>query len=225
MKVAIKLFLVMTLMVSCGGGGDNDSPNPPDEVEKELGAFSLTFPDNNLICTEGEENTDGTVGIEFLWTASTNATSYELELINQETSTAENKTVNGTSTVINVPKGVQFTWQITAKLDAKTLKSDSWNFYSQGTVTESYAPFPATIEVEDQGNSTADISWIAEDLDDDLTGYDVSIGTANNPEILLEDTTLTTTNFTYTEGEVYFIRVVSKDSTGNTSANEMTFSF
>ncbi|SNR28616.1 hypothetical protein SAMN04488009_0813 [Maribacter sedimenticola] len=225
MKIAIQLILAMTILVSCGGK-DSNSPTPPkEEAEKELGAFALTFPDNNLICTEGEENAEGGIDIEFLWTASANATSYDLELINQETNTTDTRTVNGTSVVISLPKGTQFTWQITAKLNSKTLKSDSWNFYSQGTVTENYAPFPAVIEVEDQGNSTVAISWIAEDLDDDLTSYDVSIETTQNQEVLLEDTTLTTTNFTYTNGEVYIVKVISKDSNGNTSTNELTFSF
>jgi hypothetical protein len=224
MRLAIKLFLMGLLVASCGGKDDNNN-NPPEETEKELGAFNLVFPENNLICTEGEDNgTDG-LSIEFQWSGSTNATSYELEITNQETNSTDTRTVTTTSLAIGLPKGTQFSWAVTAILGAKTLASDSWNFYSEGTSTENFAPFPAEISVSDNGDGTVNVSWVGEDLDDDLVNYDVHIGTSGNLELILENTTNENTTYNFTAGEQYIIQIVSKDSNDNTSTSLIYFTF
>ncbi|WP_405410638.1 hypothetical protein [Maribacter sp. Asnod1-A12] len=224
MKLAIKLILVGLLVASCGGSDDSNN-NPPEETEKELGAFNLVFPENNLICTEGEDNgTDG-VSIELQWSASTNATSYELEITNQENNSTDKRTITTTSFAVGLPKGTQFSWSVTAILGSKTLTSDSWNFYSEGTSTENFAPFPAEISVSDNGDGSVSVSWIGEDLDDDLSTYDVYIGTSGNLELILENTTNINTNYNITAGEQYIARVVSKDSNNNTSTSETYFTF
>ncbi|WP_299797454.1 hypothetical protein [uncultured Maribacter sp.] len=224
MRLAIKLFLMGLLVASCGGKDDNNN-NPPEETEKELGAFNLVFPENNLICTEGEDNgTDG-LSIEFQWSGSTNATSYELEITNQETNSTDTRTVTTTSLAIGLPKGTQFSWAVTAILGAKTLASDSWNFYSEGTSTENFAPFPAEISVSDNGDGTVNVSWVGEDLDDDLVNYDVHIGTSGNLELILENTTNENTTYNFTAGEQYIVQIVSKDSNDNTSTSLIYFTF
>ncbi|APQ17813.1 fibronectin type III domain-containing protein [Maribacter hydrothermalis] len=222
MRLAIKLILAGILVGSCGGK-DNDTPTPPKE--KELGSFNLIFPDNNLICTEGEDNgTDG-VNIEFQWSASTNATSYELEITNQETNSTDNRTVNTTSAAIDLPKGTLFSWTVTAVLGEKTLESNSWNFYSEGTSTENFAPFPAEITVSDNNDGTVTISWVGEDLDDDLANYDVYIGITGNMELILESTTDLSTIYSIISGQQYMIEIVSYDSKGNTSSSRTHFIF
>ena len=224
MRLAIKLFLMGLLVASCGGKDDNNN-NPPEETEKELGAFNLVFPENNLICTEGEDNgTDG-LSIEFQWSGSTNATSYELEITNQETNSTDTRTVTTTSLAIGLPKGTQFSWAVTAILGAKTLASDSWNFYSEGTSTENFAPFPAEISVSDNGDGTVNVYWVGEDLDDDLVNYDVHIGTSGNLELILENTTNENTTYNFTAGEQYIVQIVSKDSNDNTSTSRTYFTF
>ncbi|SFR63170.1 fibronectin type III domain-containing protein [Maribacter stanieri] len=223
MRIAIKLILMGLLVVSCGGSDDGNSPTPPEE--KELGAFNLLFPDNNLICTEGEDNGVDVVNIEFQWAASSNATSYELEITNQENNTTDTRTVNSTSLAVGLPKGTQFSWTVTAILGEKTLASDSWNFYSEGTSTENFAPFPAEISVSDNGDGTVSVFWIGEDLDNDLVNYDVYIGTSGNLVLILENTTDENTNYNITAGEQYIVQVVSKDSSDNTSTSETYFTF
>ncbi|WP_396632240.1 hypothetical protein [Maribacter sp. R86514] len=224
MRLVIKLIFVGLLVASCGGSDDSNN-NQPEETEKELGAFNLIFPENNLICTEGEDNgTDG-VSIELKWSASANATSYELEITNQETNSTDTRTVTTTSLTVGLPKGTQFSWGVTAILGSKTLASDSWNFYSEGTSTENFAPFPAEISVSDNGDGTVSVSWTGEDLDDDLSTYDVYIGTSGNLELILENTTNESTNYNITAGEQYIARVVSKDSNNNTSTSETYFTF
>ncbi|MDO6471431.1 hypothetical protein [Maribacter sp. 1_MG-2023] len=224
MRLAIKLFLMGLLVASCDGKDDNNN-NPPEETEKELGAFNLEFPENNLICTEGEDNGNDGVSIEFQWSASTNATSYELEITNQETNSTDTRTVTTTSLAVGLPKGTQFSWTVTAILGAKTLASDSWNFYSVGTSTENFAPFPAEISVSDNGDGTVNVSWVGEDLDDDLVSYDVYIGTSGNLELILENTTNENTNYNITAGQQYIVEIVSKDSNDNTSTSRTYFTF
>ena len=224
MRLAIRLILVGLLVTACGGKDDNKN-DPPEDTEKELGAFNLEFPENNLICTEGEDNgTDG-VSIEFQWSGSTNATSYEIKITNQETNSTDTRTVTTTSLTIGLPKGTQFSWAVTAILGSKTLPSDSWNFYSEGTSTENFAPFPAEIGVSDNGNGTVSVSWVGEDLDDDLENYDVYIGSGETLELILENTTLLNTTYNITAGQQYAIKVISKDSNNNSSTSETSFSF
>lgn len=224
MKIAIKLILVTILLASCGGK-DNNKPSPPDETEKELGAFNLVFPDNNLICTEGEDNgTDG-VNIEFQWSASSNATSYELEITNQENSTIDKRTANTNSLTVGLPKGTQFSWSVSAIVDSNTLSTDSWNFYSEGSTTENFAPFPAEISVSDNGDGSVTASWVGEDLDDDLANYDVYIGATEILELILENTTALSTTYNITAGQQYTIKVISKDSNNNSSTSETYFAF
>ncbi|WP_299325433.1 hypothetical protein [uncultured Maribacter sp.] len=222
MRLAIKLILMGLLIVSCGGK-DSDNSTPPEE--KVLGDFNLVFPDNNLICTEGEDNGNDGVSIEFQWSASTNATSYELEITNQETNSTDTRTVTTTSLAAGLPKGTQFSWTVTAILGAKTLASDSWNFYSEGTSTGNFAPFPAEISVSDNGDGTVNVSWVGEDLDDDLINYDVYIGTSDNLELILENTTNENTSYNITAGEQYIVQIVSKDSNDNTSTSRTYFTF
>ena len=224
MKLAITLILVGLLVVSCGGSDDSNN-SPPEETDKELGTFNLIFPENNLICTEGEDNGSDGVSIEFQWSASTNATSYELEITNQETNSTDTRTVTTTSLAVGLPKGTQFSWSVTAVLEDKSLASDSWNFYSEGTSTENFAPFPAEISVSDNGDGTVNVSWVGEDLDDDLSTYDVYIGTSGNLVLILENTTNVNTNYNFTAGEQYIVQVVSKDSYNNTSTSETYFTF
>ena len=222
MRLAIKLILAGILVASCGGK-DNDTTTPP--IEKELGSFNLIFPDNNLICTEGEDNgTDG-VNIEFQWSASSNATSYDLEITNQENNSTDSRTVNANSLEVGLPKGTQFSWKVTAILEDKSLASDTWNFYSEGTSTENFAPFPAEITVSDNNDGTVTVSWIGEDLDNDIVNYDVYIGVFGNLELILENTTNLNTNFSITVGEQYHVQVISKDRNDNTSTSQTYFTF
>ncbi|WP_340156790.1 hypothetical protein [uncultured Maribacter sp.] len=222
MRLAIKLILAGILVASCGGK-DNDTTTPP--IEKELGSFNLIYPDNNLICTEGEDNgTDG-VNIEFQWSASSNATSYDLEITNQENNSTDSRTVNANSLEVGLPKGTQFSWKVTAILEDKSLASDTWNFYSEGTSTENFAPFPAEITVSENNDGTVTVSWIGEDLDNDIVNYDVYIGVFGNLELILENTTNLNTNYSITSGEQYHVQVISKDSNDNTSTSQTYFTF
>ena len=59
MKTVLKIFIGLFLLSSCGGS--KDSPSVPNEEAKQLGAFDLVFPDNNLVCTEGDDAGDNEI--------------------------------------------------------------------------------------------------------------------------------------------------------------------
>jgi len=223
MKSLLKLFLFSILISSCGGKDDPPAPQP--EI-KELGAFNLVFPDNNLICTEGEDTGNNEVSINFMWTASTNATGYDIEITNQNSGAKINETsTTGEKTVV-LPKGQQFTWMVTAKSGDATKNSDPWSFYSEGIAQENYAPFPATITVTDNGDNSIDIEWEGSDLDDDIISYEVYFGTNEEPSLVhsaTDDSESLTQSIVY--GTNYYLEIVTIDSLGNMSTAKKTINY
>ena len=179
MKSFIK-FLIFALALSSCGGKDAPPTPPAPEQTRELGAFNLVFPDNNLICTEGEDIGDNEVSINFLWSESENATSYILEVKNLDTQEVTNNSSTTLEKSITLAKDAQFSWTVTAVLGDKTKKSNPWNFYSEGIAEENFAPFPANVEVTDNLDSTIYITWDGSDLDNDITSYELYFGTENN---------------------------------------------
>lgn len=219
MKSLIKLTLCFVLLTSCGGSKDSPKETPKDE---ELGAFNLVFPDNNLICTEGEDINNNEVSISFIWSASKNATSYEFTLTNLDNNEVINETVSSTSLDLTLPKGSQFTWSVSAVLNNSKKESTSWNFYSEGVTVENYAPFPASITVEDNNNGTVNINWTGSDLDNDIAHYTLMV----DDVVLLDNTT----NVSYsahqiTYGTTFKITIITEDTIGHTSTVKKDFIF
>jgi len=224
MKSIIKLVVLAIIISSCGG--KDDPPAPPQPEVKELGAFNLVFPDNNLICTEGEDTGNDEVSINFMWSASANATSYDLEITNQDSGGEINESSSTTEKTVVIPKGTQFTWTITAKLGDAVKSSDPWSFYSEGIAQESYAPFPATITVTDNGNASVEIAWEGSDLDDDISSYEIYFGTTEQPDLVhsaTSDNESLSQSITY--GTDYYLEVVTIDSLGNKSTAKKTVNF
>ena len=224
MKTVLKIFIGLFLFSSCGGG--KDSPSPPKEETKELGAFNLVFPDNNLVCTEGNAIGTDEVSIEFQWSKSDNAVTYNLQITNQATGGVINTSSTTLEKAVTLSKNTQFSWTVTAILGDKTKASAPWNFYSEGIALENYAPFPADISITDNENGTVQIDWPSTDLDDDIESYDVYLGTDSEPELILDDVTYTSLAAQPIEyNTVYYLKVVTADSNDNTSTSEMAFKF
>lgn len=224
MKTILKIFISVFILSSCGGGKDN--PPEPEPEAKELGAFNLVFPDNNLICTEGIDVGTEEVSIGFLWSESANATSYDIQITNQETSEIINQSSTAPEKTVTLKKNTQYSWEITAKLNEVTKTSTVWNFYTEGIAVENYAPFPAEISFTDNSNGTVNISWVGSDLDDDIQSFDVYLGTEPEPNIYLTDTELVEiVNYEITTNIVYYIKIVTKDAAGNSSTSKALFTF
>ncbi|MFK7812172.1 MAG: hypothetical protein AB8B59_06735 [Maribacter sp.] len=144
MKNIFRITLCLVLLSGCKNNRDEflEQVLPPDpEIEIELGTFNLVFPDNNLICTEGEDTGNDEVSINFMWTGSANATAYDLEITNQETNTVINESSTSTEKSVVLPKGVQFSWNVTAKLEDDTKESDPWSFLFGRNFSRKLRPF------------------------------------------------------------------------------------
>ena len=65
-------FLAVSMMISCGGDGDEGGGNSdpePDPVPDPVAA-TLIFPDNNTECNEGEIISETQSRVLFQWNAS-----------------------------------------------------------------------------------------------------------------------------------------------------------
>ena len=224
MKTVLKIFIGLFLLSSCGGG--KDSPSQPKEEAKELGAFNLVFPDNNLVCTEGDDVGDNEITIEFLWSISANATSYELEIINQESGDVTTQTSTTAEKIVTLKKNTQYSWKVSSKLGEDTKASTQWSFYTEGIAVENYAPFPAEIIIVNNTNGTVNITWTGSDIDDDIESYDIFLGTDSEPALYLEDTqNVEINNFSIDSNIIYYLKVITNDSNGNSSTSARQFMF
>ena len=224
MKTVLKIFIGLFLLSSCGGG--KDSPSVPNEEAKQLGAFDLVFPDNNLVCTEGDDAGDNEITIEFLWSISANATSYELEIINQESGDVTTQTSTTAEKIVTLKKNTQYSWKVSSKLGEDTKASTQWSFYTEGIAVENYAPFPAEIIIVNNTNGTVNITWTGSDIDDDIESYDIFLGTDSEPALYLEDTqNVEINNFSIESNIIYYLKVITNDSNGNSSTSARQFMF
>ena len=199
----------------------------PSDPQIELGSFNLIFPDNNLICTEGEDVGNDEVSINFMWNASENATSYSLEITNLDTEEVTNSSVTAPEKIITLPRDAQFSWKVTAVLDDKNRESEQWNFYSEGIAEENFAPFPANITAIDKTDGFVEISWKGSDLDNDITKYDLYFGSnSENLDFIVSKTNDdSTSSQPITYGLSYYIQVITTDDRGNSSSSMKTINF
>ncbi|ETN94419.1 fibronectin type III domain-containing protein [Zhouia amylolytica] len=221
---ALYFVIAISLLQSCGGGGSD--PNPVEEV-KAPEAFNLVFPENNTICTEGIDASAETVVIEFEWERATNATSYILKAIDSESKKEYSANSNNTTASLTLPKGMQFSWSVEAfNMDKSKVSDDQWSFYSEGRTEENHSPFPASITLSDNENGTININWTGSDLDNDIVSYSVYLGKDSTPAAILENSIATSISDVHIEyNTTYYLKVISKDSKGNSSTTEKQFNF
>lgn len=229
MKLKISIILFSILLYSCGGGDNGPSdPEPmPDPVAVPSSA-TLVFPDNNTECNEGTVISETQSNVTFEWNASQNTDSYEVNLKNLDTGISARINSNTNSAAITLVRGTPYEWFVVSKANGtnQTASSSTWKFYNQGPGIENYAPFPAEAVSPARGSSVAasgtlDLEWSASDVDDDIADFDIYFGTDPLPATLIATTAETSQEATIASGEVYFWRVISRDSQGNTSQSEI----
>ena len=234
-KIHKFLFILMgTALLSCGGSGGGDdgptTPKPPETVTPP-GVSTLIFPEDNKECTEGEILNDTQSNVTFQWNASTNTSSYEINLINLNSNATARIISNTNSAPITLMRGTPYEWFVISKGTGttETAQSLTWRFYNAGEGVTNYAPFPATAVAPARGSSVAstgnlNLEWSGSDVDDDITEYEVFFGTDSPPTTSIgvtEETSLSTQVITAT---TYYWRVVTKDS-GNTTSSSEIFEF
>ena len=91
----IGVLLLSILLLSCSAEDDSESSTPPTTTQQPPptpapqvptpGKSSLSAPDNNEVCYEGEAVDTSNSEVTFSWDASSDTDSYDLQITNQET--------------------------------------------------------------------------------------------------------------------------------------------
>jgi hypothetical protein len=217
------IFLLICLIgFSCGkGGGSNPQPaiNPPAKA-------ILSLPAQNEACTTGTVISATESTVSFTWQTAANADSYELSIKNLNTNAVISRTTSSTSENVILARNTPYSWYVTSKSTkiTTTAQSDTWKFYNSGPGTVAYAPFPAEIlsptmnqaVTASAGKITLD--WNGTDVDNDITTYDIYLGTTSTPALLQSNVTASIlSNVSVNNATSYYWKVITKDSKGNTS--------
>lgn len=218
------VLLAVLPFLSCGGG--NDDPGQEPKIPTPSAAV-LIFPFNNEECTEGNVLSETQSQVTFQWNAAENTDSYTLKLKNLESGTENSTTTTNTQLQLTLDRGTPYAWSVVSKANGtdENATSDTWRFYNAGAATENHAPFPAYdpspkmgIAV-DPGNIT--LQWKSTDLDGDALTYAIYLDTANPPIALLDESETNSSETMVVPNTVYYWRVVSSDSAGNSSESEI----
>jgi hypothetical protein len=216
------LLFVVSLCLSCSGGGAAGEPSNPIPVPV---ATTLIFPDNNTECNEGIILSATESEVVFKWNASEDTDRYTVNLknLNSGNITAHNSSEQELAIVL--ARGVPYEWSVFSKADGTTesAESDSWRFYNAGIAAESHPPFPADAIFPKMGSlvvqGTINLSWTTEDVDGDIVSYEIFMDTNRTPTTLIGKITTATISVTTVESNIYYWQVKTVDSQGNISTS------
>ena len=220
------LFSLLILVVSCGKDTDLAAliTNPT--------AVTLLFPENATQCFEGTILSAEESKVPFRWNASDNTDQYELHVSNLLNGSTDIYETLDTEITVRIQRGVPYSWFVVSSSNnsSSTATSDIWSFYNAGEAIVSYIPFPAEPinplpgAVFNNVNSVS-LSWQASDLDNDISSYDIYLGSTSDPSLYQSDITNTTLSaVSVSSNTTYYWKVVTKDLVGNESQSEV-FSF
>lgn len=213
--------LVISVLLSCGGGDDGGDPNTDPVLPPE--ATTLIFPENNKECNEGIVLSDTESTVVFSWNTSENTDSYSVEIIDLENNTSQSLSAISTTLEVTLRRGVPYSWSVISKSNEteETAESATWNFYNAGLPLENHIPFPAEAVRPKSGSSldtsTVLLEWIGSDLDGDIDTYEVFVDTFNPPTKSLGSTSTTSMEATVDSNQTYYWKIVTSDTFGNSS--------
>jgi len=198
-------------------------------VLKNPAPANLIFPKNNQECNQGVAIPGtNTTNVIFSWEKDIYADSYTLVLKDLSTQTESffNSNTNELST--NLEKATPYSWYVISynSYNLETVQSETWKFFNAGDAVTSYTPFPADAVFPEMAGTYIDLTslrlqWNGLDIDNDITSYDVYFDTTKPPTTLLSNTIHNTMDVTVNAGNIYYWRVVTHDSSGNTSESEV----
>ncbi|NAS31349.1 hypothetical protein GTQ40_10230 [Flavobacteriaceae bacterium R38] len=217
------------MTIACSGGGSDDGAPPPTNVDSPT-ASTLIFPENNTECNEGVILSDTESAVVFRWNASDNTDSYQVSL--RDLNSGNTRTLSSITNELEITilRGNPYAWSVTSRsnVSTQTAQSEEWKFYNAGIPVENFAPFPADLIHPEMGSSIdlpsgnqITLDWDGNDIDDDIQSYEILFGTENPPtdvEGTASDSDLTVN---ISSGEVYYWRVITIDSQGNSSTSEV----
>ncbi len=221
MKKAL-LFLIILYLVS-GCAKDDSKPDDTTEIPT---AATLIFPYESSLCNEGTDITDTQCTVHFEWEAGEYTDEYELNVKNLNTGSASASQASTTGYSLVLDRATPYAWFVVSKSTSvsDTAHSETWKFYNAGEAVESYTPFPADIitpamaETLSAPTGLITLDWTGGDVDGDIVGYDVYFGTVSPPGIMVTSITESmVSDVSVASNTIYFWRVITKDSQGNTS--------
>ena len=237
MKKLINLFIILFIS-SCGGdgGGSGDGVGDPPPPQPP-GAVTLTAPSNGKVCETGTSTSDTKSNVDFSWQASSNTSTYDLQVTNLNSSAVVNKTgLTTINTTVELDKGQPYIWKVISKntTTTQTGTSTSWKFYLAGPGIKNYAPFPADLKSPNSGSTVSrssdgkvTFSWEGSDPDqgDELkyTLYVDKTDGKQSPSNELTNITSKTFDVSLDGASTYYWRV--KTSDGTNSSFSIIYSF
>ena len=239
-------ILSFVLIISCSAEDDSGTSTPPPTTQQPKpepapsvpapGKSSLSAPENNEVCYEGEAVDASNSAVSFSWDASSDTDSYDLQITNQETNQTQTESgITSTSKAVTLATDVSYSWKVVSKANDTndTTSSDTWQFYLAGDGQENYAPFPATIlsptsgAAVDASNGLVTLSWEGNDPDegDSLTYtiYFDEVDGLQDPQTANTNITDTSLEVEVESGTTYYWRV--KTSDGTSSSFTLVYSF
>jgi hypothetical protein len=237
-------ILSFVFIISCSAEDDGVSSLPPPTTQQPTptptpqvpapGKSSLSAPENNEICYEGEAVNESNSAVTFSWDTSSDTSSYDLQITNQETNETQTEGgITSTSKVVTLATDVSYSWKVVSKANdtSDTTNSDTWQFYLAGDGQENYAPFPATIisptsgAAVDSNGGKVILSWEGNDPDEgDSLTYTVYFDNIDGLQDPIEESTLDLSKEVDAEsGTTYYWRI--KTSDGSSSSFTLVYSF
>ena len=224
----ITLSIIGLLVMSCGGNDDSGpvTPPPPPPIANPT-AGSLVFPANNTECNEGTNITATTSDVNFRWNAGENTDSYDVRITNLNNNTVASTNTVNTNVTVTINRGTPYSWLVVSRSNetTQTASTGSYKFYNAGEPVSSYAPFPASVNSPAMGSTVnsgnVTLSWIGEDIDNDITEYDVYFEAANPPTAMVGTTAESSFSVSTQAAAIYYWYIITKDAEGNTSNSEI----
>lgn len=213
MKSRFIILLIAIVIASC-----TKEPTVFQKPEKP----ALVSPLLNQTCTSGTVVSDSVSAIPFVWKIVPGATSYELDVQNLLDFTLVTKITTATQFSVDLQPNTPYAWWVKSRSTTTPIatSSDVWKFYSSGSGTLNYAPFPAEIDAPLFGDvvsgSTVTLTWKGSSVEDDIKSYDVYFGTTSSPPLLKKGVAdQSIPGVSIQPGNTYYWHVVTTDIYGD----------
>ncbi|MEX2232328.1 MAG: hypothetical protein WD824_09220 [Cyclobacteriaceae bacterium] len=213
----------LLFLLSCG----EDTPDPVVVTSGIPAKVILIFPLENSECNEGTDISPTESTVRFEWKTAENADEYELVVANLESDDLNAYTTTETTLLVVLQRATPYAWYVISRsndLDSSA-HSSVWKFYNSGDGVKSHAPFPAEIispkmaESINSPSGTITLDWEGNDIDNDIIGYDVKLGTTNPPELFEENLTPSIlAGVSVDKNTVYYWSITTYDAAGNLSS-------